>query len=153
MPNVTPLQRPAPDAPTAEQQAEPTARRTNEAPTAPAEDRRDTKPTAPKAAPSRRRWLRPPLFALLPLVLVAGAAWYVLGGSIMSTDDAYVDNQKVGVSTDVSGIVKDVDVSDNQHGAAGEVLYRLDPRQFEIALDNAKANLAQTALTIDAMKA
>jgi membrane fusion protein (multidrug efflux system) len=32
------------------------------------------------------------------------------------------------------------------------VLYRLDPRQFQIALDNAKANLAQTALTIDAMK-
>ena len=42
--------------------------------------------------------------------------------------------------------------SDNQHVAAGQVLYRLDPRQFQIALDNAKANLAQTALTIDAMK-
>ena len=35
---------------------------------------------------------------------------------------------------------------------AGQVLYRLDPRQYQIALDNAKANLAQTALTIDAMK-
>ena len=34
----------------------------------------------------------------------------------------------------------------------GQVLYRLDPRQFQIALDNAKANLAQTALSIDAMK-
>ncbi|HEY4922736.1 MAG TPA: HlyD family secretion protein [Xanthobacteraceae bacterium] len=162
MPNVTPLQRPAPDGRPAEDQAEvrradradevrpaaaPEALRESKAPVAP------VAPAALRAAPSRRRWLRPTLFALLPLVLVAGAAWYVLGGSIMSTDDAYVDNQKVGVSTDVSGIVKDVDVSDNQHVAAGEVLYRLDPRQFEIALDNAKANLAQTALTIDAMKA
>jgi membrane fusion protein (multidrug efflux system) len=153
MPNVTPLQRPAPDAPTAEQQAEPTARRTNEAPIAPSEDRRDTKPTPLKASPSRRRWLRPVLFALLPLVLIAGAAWYVLGGAVMTTDDAYVDAQKVGISTDVSGIVQDVDVTDNELVKAGQVLYRLDPRQFQIALDNAKANLAQTGLTIDAMKA
>jgi membrane fusion protein (multidrug efflux system) len=149
MPNVTPLQRPAPDAPTAENQAEPTARRTNEAPAAPVENR----PAAVKAAPSRRRWLRPTLFALLPLVLIAGAAWYVLGGAVMTTDDAYVDAQKVGISTDVSGIVQDVDVTDNQEVKAGQVLYRLDPRQFQIALDNAKANLAQTGLTIDAMKA
>ena len=35
---------------------------------------------------------------------------------------------------------------------SGQILYRLDPRQFHIALDNAKANLAQTALTIEAMK-
>jgi len=48
--------------------------------------------------------------------------------------------------------VKEVDVVDNQHVAAGQVLYRLDPLQFEIALANAKANLAQVALTIDAMK-
>jgi membrane fusion protein (multidrug efflux system) len=71
----------------------------------------------------------------------------------MTTDDAYVDAQKVGISTDVSGIVQDVDVTDNQEVKAGEVLYRLDPRQFQIALDNAKANLAQTGLTIEAMKA
>ena len=47
---------------------------------------------------------------------------------------------------------KDVDVTDNDHVTAGQILYRLDPRQFQIALDNAKANLAQTALSIDAMK-
>ena len=70
----------------------------------------------------------------------------------MSTDDAYVDAEKVGISTDVSGIVQDVEVTDNEHVTAGQVLYRLDPRQFQIALDNAKANLAQTALTLDAMK-
>ena len=70
----------------------------------------------------------------------------------MSTDDAYVQADTVGISTDVSGIVQGVDVANNQHVDAGQVLYRLDPRQFQIALDNAKANLAQTALTIDAMK-
>jgi membrane fusion protein, multidrug efflux system len=48
--------------------------------------------------------------------------------------------------------VQDVAVKDNQHVDAGQVLYRLDPRQFQIALDNAKANLAQIALSIEAMK-
>jgi len=71
---------------------------------------------------------------------------------VMSTDDAYVDAAKVGVSTDISGIVQDVNVTENQRVAAGQVLYRLDPRQFQIALDNAKANLAQTAFSIEAMK-
>jgi membrane fusion protein, multidrug efflux system len=102
--------------------------------------------------PTRRPFVRWLLFALLPLALVAGGYWYVTGGQVMSTDNAYVETDKVGISTDVSGIVQDVDVTENQHVTAGEVLYRLDPRQFQIALDNAKANLAQTELTIEAMK-
>jgi membrane fusion protein (multidrug efflux system) len=102
--------------------------------------------------PARNQIVRWALFALLPIVLAGGAYWYVTGGRIMSTDDAYVDADKVGVSTDISGIVQDVDVRDNQHVTAGQVLYRLDPLQFQIALDNAKANLAETALSINAMK-
>ncbi|HUZ32752.1 MAG TPA: HlyD family secretion protein [Xanthobacteraceae bacterium] len=97
----------------------------------------------------RVRWI---LFALLPLVLIIGAIWYVTGGKVISTDDAYVNAEKVGISTDVSGIVQAVDVKDNQHVDAGAVLYRLDPRQFQIALDNAKSNRAQIGLSIDAMK-
>jgi membrane fusion protein (multidrug efflux system) len=108
------------------------------------------RPAALKAR--RRRLSRWGLFALLPVILLAGAYWYVTGGEVMSTDDAYVNADKVGLSTDVSGIVKEVDVSENQHVTAGQVLYRLDPRQFQIALDNAKANLAQTKLTIESMK-
>ena len=42
--------------------------------------------------------------------------------------------------------------AENQHVDKGQILYRLDPRQFQIALDNARANLAQTALTIASMK-
>jgi membrane fusion protein, multidrug efflux system len=114
----------------------------------------DQKVRAPEPQPpaKRRQWLRRAFFALLPLVLIASGYWYVVGGAVMSTDDAYVEADKVGISTDVSGIVKEVDVTDNQHVTTGQVLYRLDPRQFQIALDNAKANLATTALTIDAMK-
>ncbi len=100
----------------------------------------------------RRGGLRWGLFAALPLVLIVGMYWYVTGGKVMSTDDAYVNTEKVGISTDVAGIVQVVSVTDNERVRAGQVLYRLDPRQFQIAVDNAKANLAQTALTIDAMK-
>jgi membrane fusion protein (multidrug efflux system) len=112
------------------------------------------KPPRPQkvSRPSRRLSARSTLFALLPLALIAGGYWYVAGGKVMSTDDASVEADTVGVSTDVAGIVKEIDVTDNQHVELGQVLYRLDPQQFQIALDNTKANLAQTALTIDAMK-
>jgi membrane fusion protein (multidrug efflux system) len=92
------------------------------------------------------------LFGLLPLALIVGCYWYVTGGQIVSEDDAYVDAQTVGIATDVAGIVSEVAVAENQHVAAGQVLYRLDPLQFQIALDNAKANLAQTALTAESME-
>ncbi len=100
----------------------------------------------------RRLWLRRGLFALLPLALLIGGYWYVSGGRIMSSDNAYVNAETVGISTDIAGIVTEVNVTENQHVAAGQILYRLDPLQFQIALDSAKANLAQTALTIESME-
>jgi hypothetical protein len=54
---------------------------------------------------TRKQRVRWGLFALLPIVLLAGSYWYVTGGEKMSTDDAYVEADKVSVSTDVSGIV------------------------------------------------
>jgi membrane fusion protein (multidrug efflux system) len=122
------------------------------APALPAETTERSSEPEKAPQPPRRRRLRWALFALLPLALIAGGYWYVTGGRVMSTDNAYVEADKVGISTDVSGIVKTIDVTENQHVEAGEVLYRLDPRQFQIALDSARANLAQVALTIDAMK-
>ncbi len=119
-------------------------------PRGPAQRTPAAKPDEAKGA-SRRRSLRWGLFALLPLVLLVGLYWYVTGGAIMSEDDAYINAQTLGVATDVSGIVKEVDVTENQHVAAGDVLYRLDPLQFQIALDNAKANLALTELTLKSM--
>jgi membrane fusion protein (multidrug efflux system) len=141
--SVPPARDEAPDAP-----------RPPIAPVAPADRRSGDKASATRQVRRLRRrdgirWI---LFALLPIALIAGGYWYVTGGQIMSTDDAYVEADKVGLSTDVAGIVKEVLVKENDHVAAGQVLYRLDPRQFQIALDNAKANLAQIALTIEAMK-
>src|SRR4051812_48923208 len=66
--------------------------------------------SAPAKAPRRSR-LRWALFLLLPLALLVGGYWYVTGGQTMSTDDAYVEADKVGVSTDVAGIVKEIDVT------------------------------------------
>ena len=101
----------------------------------------------------RQRWTRWALFALLPLALIAGGYWYVTGGQVMSTDDAYVEADKVGVSTDVSGIVKEVDVTENQHVDAGQVLYRLDDLPFRYALDRAEAQVGIVRDDLNALKA
>ena len=85
------------------------------------------------------------LFALLPLALIVGGYWYVTGGQVMSTDNAYVEADKVGISTDVSGIVKEVDVDDNQQVDAGQVLFRLDDLPFRLALDRAEAQVGIVA--------
>ena len=78
---------------------------------------------------------------LLPLALIGGGYWYVTGGQVMSTDDAYVEADKVGISTDVSGIVKQIDVTENQHVDKGQVLYRLDDLPFQLALERAEAQV------------
>src|SRR5580692_2270072 len=82
------------------------------------------------------------------VVLVAGASayFYLTGGRYVGTDDAYVKAAQLMVSTDVSGLVKDVDVREGQPVKAGDVLFRLDPQPFQIAVENAKATLAQTVL-------
>ena len=101
------------------------------------EDSRDT--VTPAAAP--RRWVRPALFTLLPVALLVGAYEYVIGGATMSTDNAYVDADTVGVSTDVPGVVKEVNVTENQHVPAGEVLYQLGDLQYRLALQRARAQV------------
>lgn len=101
----------------------------------------------------RRRMLRPVLMLGGVLVVIAASLIYwVNGGRYVSIDNAYVRAAKLAISTDVSGIVQEVDVKEGQRVEKGDVLFRLDPRPFQIALDGARANLAQTALTIDAAK-
>ncbi|TWB19494.1 membrane fusion protein (multidrug efflux system) [Rhizobium sp. ERR 1071] len=99
-------------------------------------------PAAPPEAPRKRRGMtRPVLFALLPVALVIGGYYYVTGGQIMSTDNAYIQADMVGVSTDVSGTVISVDVHENEVVKKGQVLFRLKPDSFRIALEGAKAQL------------
>jgi membrane fusion protein (multidrug efflux system) len=101
----------------------------------------------------RKRWLRWPLFALLPVALILGGYWYVTGGRVMSTDDAYVEANKVGITTDISGIVKEIDVKNNQHVEAGQVLYRFDDLPFRLALERATAQVGNVANDLNALKA
>jgi membrane fusion protein (multidrug efflux system) len=74
------------------------------------------------------------------------------GGRYVGIDDAYVRAAKESLSTDVTGTVGAVLVKEGQHVEPGQVLLRLDQRRFDIALEGARANLAQTGLMMDAMK-
>src|SRR5690348_6560409 len=113
---------------------------------------RSSAPEFPPRAP-RRRWIRWALFLLLPLLLIAGGYWYITGGQVMSTDDAYVEADKVGISTDVSGIVEKVDVAENERVQAGQVLYRLDDLPFRLAFDRAQAQVGIVRDDLNALKA
>lgn len=88
------------------------------------------------------------------VVLVAAAALvlWLMGGRYVTTDDSYVHAAKLMVTTDVSGLVKTVDVREGEHVKAGQVLFTLDPKPFQIALDNAKADLAQSVLDNQSLK-
>ena len=139
-------------APTARRDAprEQPARPPQERPSRPVE-RRSEPEKAPRTP--RRRLVRWVLFALLPLALIAGGYWYVAGGRVMSTDNAYVEADKVGISTDVSGIVKEIDVGNNQHVEDGQVLFRLDDLPFRLALERAEAQVGIVRNDLNALKA
>ena len=103
--------------------------------------------------PLRQR-LRLPLMVAGPaVVLLAAGYWYLTSGRYVSTDDAYVQAARMAISSDVSGRVVEIAVRDNEQVKAGRVLFRLDPRPFRIAVEQAKAQLAAERLQIDAMKA
>src|SRR3984957_7127745 len=88
----------------------------------------------------------------LAVVALVSLAFWLTGGRYVGTDDSYIHAGQLMVSTDVSGLVTVVDVKEGQHVKAGQVLFRIDPKQFQIALDNAKGNLGQTRLTILSMR-
>ena len=89
----------------------------------------------------------------VPLLVAVIAFWFwFAGGRYVSTDNAYIHAAKLMISSDVSGIVSDVLVHEGQTVRQGDMLFRIDPERFKIALDNAKAQLAQTALNLESMK-
>jgi membrane fusion protein (multidrug efflux system) len=106
---------------------------------------------------SRRRMSRALLRPLLMLggilvVAIGSGAYWLTGGRYVSIDDTYVRAAKETLSTDVSGIVAAVPVHEGQRVKKGDVLLRLDPKQFQIMLDAAKANLNGVVLAVNAMK-
>jgi len=114
--------------------------------------RPDPQPRNPgRGRPNLLRW---GLMAAGVLAVVIGGAFYWLsGGRWVDTDDAYVQADSMTVSTDVSGIVAAIPVREGEAVATGKILFSLDPQKFQIALDNARANLAQVRLDVAAMKA
>jgi membrane fusion protein, multidrug efflux system len=93
------------------------------------------------------------MFGGVGLFLAIAGAFYLWGGRYVSSDDSYVHANKLMVSTDVSGLVKTVNVRESQQVKAGDILFTLDPLPFQIALDNAKATLAATVEDVESTRA
>jgi membrane fusion protein (multidrug efflux system) len=87
------------------------------------------------------------------VVLAASAFFYLTGGRYISSDDSYVHANKLMVSTDVSGLIKSVNVKEGQQVKKGDVLFTLDPQPFQIALDNAHAAQAQAVQDAETFRA
>ena len=74
------------------------------------------------------------------------------GGRYISTDNAYVAAQKVLVTPQISGTVNDIKVAEGQKLKAGDVLFTIDPKPYEIALAEAKAALTRAETDFGALK-
>src|SRR5262249_40585059 len=81
------------------------------------------------------------LSALLVLA-AAGVGWYIWTAGRESTDDAQVDGHVTQIASRVGGTIKRVAVDDNQPVEAGAVLVEIDPRDYQVAVDRARAELA-----------
>jgi len=85
------------------------------------------------------------LLLLLLVVLIAGgffAHWFFKGRFYESTDNAYVQGEITRVSSQLGARIDEVLVQDNQHVEKGQVLVRLEPNDFRLAIDRANAALA-----------
>src|SRR5690606_37179688 len=102
----------------------------------------------------KRRRGRRLLMLALPLALLAGGGYvWLTGGRYVTTDNAYVHQPLVPVSADVPGRIVEVAVAQNQPVQAGDVLFRLDPEPFRIAVDQARAAVDQARLAVAQQRA
>ncbi len=98
---------------------------------------------------SKGRWRRVALMASLPLLLIGGAiAYYKSTENIIGTDNAYVQQDKVSVSAQVTGEIIEVMVRENQAVRAGDLLFRIDPEPMRIALAQADAAIAAAQVKV-----
>ncbi len=93
------------------------------------------------------------LMLIVPLALLAaGTWWWVTGGRYQSTEDAYLQQAKISIASDISGRVVSVPVSDNQTVKAGDVLFRVDPEPYRIAVRQDDADIASARLKVEQLK-
>src|SRR5947208_7213424 len=84
----------------------------------------------------------PLIGAAVAVLLVAAGVWLWATAARESTDDAQVDAHVTPISARVGGTVLRVPVSDNQPVDAGAMLIELDPRDYQVAVEKARAELA-----------
>ena len=99
---------------------------------------------APPRASLWQRFRRPLLMIALPLLLLIGGGYlWLTSGRSVSTDNSYVQQDKVSISADVTGRVTAVNVHESQRVKRGDVLFTLDQEPFRIVLEEREAALAQ----------
>jgi membrane fusion protein (multidrug efflux system) len=77
------------------------------------------------------------------ILLIGGGLYYYLSTrGRVTTDDAYTDGRAVSIASRISGYVVQLSIADNQRVKAGDVLLKLDPRDYETARQKAVASLA-----------
>src|SRR5512135_3654117 len=95
------------------------------------------------------------LLQLAAVILIIGAAyagyWWMIGQYHESTDDAYVAGNMVNVSPQISATVTAIDADETELVQQGQPLVRLDDTDTGIALDQAKASLAETVRQVRQM--
>lgn len=103
--------------------------------------------------PEGKRALRTVLMLIVPVLLILGGGYYWLtsGGSV-STDDAQVKQDIVSVSAQVTGPVASVYVRNGARVNQGDVLFRIDPAPYQVALENAEAQLSTAELQTSQLK-
>ena len=113
---------------------------------------RESVTPAPPSRYKRSNSRRNILIVVIALVVLAGGffLWRYLG-TYESTDDAEVDAHLYPVSARISGYVTKVNVDDNQYVQKGALLVEIDPKDYEVAVDQAKANLANAEATAQSL--
>ena len=112
------------------------------------------KRTPPPTGAERMAKLRAPLMiGGVAVVAIAAAYMYLTGGRYESTDDAYTQTAGVDISSNLAGRVIEVDVKEGQQVKAGQVLFRLDPAPYDIAISQGQAQVADSRQQLQAQVA
>lgn len=81
-------------------------------------------------------------------VIVAGIAWWLYARQYETTDDAFIDARTVSISSQVSGTIRELNVTDNQFVKAGTVMAQLDDAIYQAQLAQSQAQVEQTRANI-----